>query len=370
MSGCPIKPRITELGVYEPGRPIEEVAREHGFGSADEVVKLASNENPLGPSPKAVAAMRRAARSMHLYPDGGSFYIRNELARRLDVAPGQIVMGQGSNELIVLLCHVFLEPGDELVCSERAFAIYRLAARLYQARAVEAPARDGFTHDLEAMRAAITPRTRLVIIGNPNNPTGTMVDPAELDRFIESVSPDVPVVVDEAYIELLPPERQPDILKHIRAGRNVFVLRTFSKTYGLAGLRLGYAVGPAAGIDALNRVRQPFNVSAMAQAAALAALDDERHVARIRRLTASGLRRLGRECRRRGLEFVPSAANFMLIRTGQGRAMFQRLMRHGIIVRPMDGYGLPEYIRVSVGTRKELDRFWTAFDRVLSELQP
>lgn len=367
MSALRIPPRIAGLATYEPGRPIEEVAREHGFANADDVIKLASNENPLGPSRKAVAAMRRAARSTHLYPDGGSFYIRNALARRLNLAPEQIIMGQGSNELIVLLCHIFLEPGDELVCSEHAFAIYRLAAHLYQARAVEAPMRDGFTHDLDAMRAAITPRTRLVMIGNPNNPTGTMVGGAELDRFIESVPPELPIVLDEAYIELIPPERQPDTLKHVRAGRSVFVLRTFSKTYGLAGLRLGYAAGPAEGIDALNRVRQPFNVSAMAQAAALAALEDERHVARTRRLTASGLRRLARECRRRGLEYVPSVANFMLIRTGNGRELFQRLMRQGVIVRPMDGYGLPEYIRVSVGTRKELDRFFAAYDKVKSE---
>ncbi len=367
MSASPINARIAELGVYEPGRPIEEVAREFGFGSADEIVKLASNENPLGPSPKAVAAMRRAARSMHLYPDGGSFYIRNALARRLAVPPEQVVMGQGSNELIVLLCHIFLEPGDELVISEHAFAIYRLAARLYQARVIEAPTRDGFTHDLDAMLAAITPRTRLVMIGNPNNPTGTMVDSAALDRFLEAVPPGLPVVVDEAYLELLPPDRQPDMLKHVRAGRYVFVLRTFSKTYGLAGIRIGYGIGPAEGIDAINRVRQPFNVSAMAQAAALAALEDERHVARIRRLTASGLRQLERECRRRKLEYVPSVANFMLIRVGPGREIFQRLMRHGVIVRPMDGYGLPEYIRVSVGTRKELDRFWVALDQVLAE---
>ncbi len=367
MSALRIPPRISGLTTYEPGRPIEEVAREHGFASADDVVKLASNENPLGPSRKAVAAMRRAARSMHLYPDGGSFYIRNALARRLNLAPEQIAMGQGSNELIVLLCHVFLEPGDELVCSERAFAIYHIAARLYQGHAVEAPMRGGFTHDLDAMRAAITPRTRMVIIGNPNNPTGTMVGQAELDRFIESLPPGLPVVVDEAYIELVPPERQPDMLKHIRAGRSVFVLRTFSKAYGLAGLRLGYAAGPAAGMDALNRVRQPFNVSAMAQAAALAALEDERHVERTRRLTSSGLRRIARECRHRGLEVVPSVANFMLIRTGRGREIFHRLMRQGVIVRPMDGYGLPEYIRVSVGTRKELDRFFAAYDTVKSE---
>jgi histidinol-phosphate aminotransferase len=353
---------IEELAVYEPGRPMDEVAREYGFASEADIVKLASNENPLGPSPKARAAMRKAAAEMHRYPDGGSYYLRRALAERLGLEPDRIVLGEGSNEMIVLLCHIFLQPGDEVVCSACAFAIYPLAARLYRARSVETPMR-GFTHDLDAMRAAIGPRTRLVFIGNPNNPTGTMVGADELDRFIAAAPPELPVVIDEAYIELLPPERRPDTLRHVREGRSVFVLRTFSKAYGLAGLRLGYALGPASGIAALNRVRQPFNVSAIAQAAALAALDDEAHVARAIRVTASGLRLLERGCRARGLEYVPSAANFMLIRTGRGREVFQALLRRGVIVRPMDGYGLPEYIRVSVGTRAELERFWTAWDQ-------
>ena len=347
-----IKPWIHELGVYEPGRPIEEVAREFGFASAEEIIKLASNENALGPSKLAIRAMKDAARTMHLYPDGGSFYLRQALAAKLAVQPGQIMMGHGSNELLQLLGHLFLEPGTNIVMAECAFAVYRLVAKLYQAAVVAVPMR-ALTHDLDAMLAAITPQTRLLFISNPNNPTGTRVSAEELDRCMARVPAHVTVVLDEAYIELLPAAEQPDTLRYVREGRRVFVLRTFSKTYGLAGLRIGYAVAPEAGIAALNRVRQPFNVNAMAQAAALAALGDEGHVRRTQRMVRSGLRQLERGCRALGLEYVPSVANFMLVKVGAGRRLFEELQKRRVIVRPMDGYGLPEYVRVSVGTRRE-----------------
>jgi histidinol-phosphate aminotransferase len=361
-----IKPWVNQLSVYEPGRPIEEVAREFGIERPEEIVKLASNENALGPSPRAVRAMREAAGRMHLYPDGGSYHLRRALARRLDVSPDQIAPGHGSNEILALLGHVFLHAGTNIVMADRAFAVYRLVAALYQADVVAVPMRD-FTHDLDAMAAAIGPATRLVFVGNPNNPTGTMVDGPAIDRFMARVPDDVAVVFDEAYVELLPPERQPDTLRYVREGRSVFVLRTFSKTYGLAGLRVGYAVARADAIAALNRVRQPFNVNAMAQAAALAALEDEAHVERTRRMVARGLRQLERAFDGMGLERVPSVANFILVKTGSGRAVFEALQRRGVIVRPMDAYGLPDHVRVSVGTARENRRFLEALRAVRAE---
>lgn len=364
-----IKEWVKALAVYEPGRPIEEVAREHGFASADEIIKLASNENSLGPSRKAVKAIKDAARAAHLYPDGGSFYIRQALSKRLNLPPECLMMGHGSNEIIALLGQVLLDPGTTLVMADRAFAIYVLVAALSQAEAVRVPMR-AYTHDLDAMLAAIDSRTRLVFVANPNNPTGTMVGGAAIDRFMERVPQDVTVVFDEAYIELLPPELQPDTLRYVREGRNVFVLRTFSKTYGLAGLRIGYAAAPREGIAALDKVRQPFNVNSIAQAAALAALDDDAHVSRTRRMVAAGLRQLERSLEAMGLEYVPSVANFMLVRVGRGREMFEALQRKRVIVRPMDGYGLPEFIRVSVGTRQENDVFIARLREALAERGP
>ncbi len=348
----PIPDRVRRLAVYEPGRPIEEVARQFGVSSADEIVKLASNENALGPSPRALRAIREAARRVHVYPDGGSFYLRDALARRFGVPSSCVAVGHGSNELIALLAHAFLEPGDSIVMSECAFIVYRLVADLFGARTIATPMR-GWTHDLDAMAAAIEPRTKMVFVANPNNPTGTMVGAAEIERLVRRARPDVLLVLDEAYIELLPPERAPDTIRYVREGRPVVVLRTFSKTYGLAGLRVGYAIAPAEVVEALNRVRQPFNVNSIAQAAALAALEDEAHVERTRRMVAAGLQQWERGCRRLGLETVPSVANFLLVKVGAGRAVFEALQRRRVIVRPMDGYGLPEYVRVTVGTRRE-----------------
>ena len=359
-------PWVRSLAVYEPGRPIEEVARELGFADAEEIIKLASNENAIGPSPKAVAAMRRVVRQMHLYPDGGAFYLRRALAAKLGVEPDQIMVGHGSNEILALLGQAFLGPDSEIVMAQGAFVVYRLVADACRARTRAVPMQH-FTHDLDAMLAAITPQTKLVFIANPNNPTGTIVESAALERFMENVPAHVAVVLDEAYIELLPPERQPDTLRYVREGRHVFVLRTFSKTYGLAGLRVGYAVGPRAGIDLLNKVRQPFNVNAMALAAAEAALADDAHVARTRRMVSTGLRQLERGCQQLGLEFVPSVVNFMLVKVGRGRDVCKALEREKVIVRPVDGYGLPEYIRVTVGTRAENARFLKALGKVMKE---
>lgn len=363
------KPWIRGLGIYEPGRPIEEVARELGFEEVNDIIKLASNENALGPSPLAQRAMKKAAGSMHLYPDGGSFYLRQKLAKRLGVDMEQLLVTHGSNEALVFLGHVFLEKGTSIVMADRAFVVYRLVAASFQAEIIDVPMKD-FTHDLEALRAAIRADTKIVFISNPNNPTGTMVDGVAIDRFMRQVPDHVVVVLDEAYMELLPEEDQPDSLRYVREGRNVFVLRTFSKTYGLAGLRVGYAVAPREGIELFNRVRQPFNVNAMGQAAALAALDDEAYVARTRRMVQRGLKQLAAGFRKMGLEYVPSVANFMLVRTGRGREVCEALQRRKVIVRPMDPYGLPEHVRITVGTRQQNEMLLRAMAEVLGRSFP
>lgn len=360
------KPWVNALAIYQPGKPIEEVARELGLGDPASILKLASNENSLGPSPRALAAMTQVAARMHIYPDGDSFYLRSALAKKLGVSRDEIFLGHGSNEILALLAHVYLGPGVSAVMSEQAFVVYKLVAALYQAEAIEVPMRD-FTHDLGAMLAAIRPDTRLVFVANPNNPTGTLVPAPELYRFLEKLPDHVVAVLDEAYIELLPPRLQPDTLRFVRDRKNVFVLRTFSKAHGLAGLRIGYAVAPPEGVALLNRVRQPFNVNAMAQAAAMAALEDDAHIAKTRSLVEDGLNQLSQGLAEIGVGYVPSSANFLLVRVGKGREYFEALLRQRVIVRPVDNYGLPEYIRVTVGTREENRRFLEALAIVLGK---
>lgn len=343
---------ICDVPVYEPGRPIEEVARELGLNPR-RVIKLASNENALGPSPKAVAAMRRALKTSHLYPDGGGFYLRQALAKKLGVAMDNIILGCGSNEIIEFLYHTFITPGDEVVAGDRAFVIYSIMAKMFQAKCIAVPFRDLHTHDLDAKREAITARTKLVFIANPNNPSGTRVSNAALERFIRSLPAHVVCVLDEAYIEYLddPPLSLQWALRH-----NVVVLRTFSKIVGLAGLRIGYGVAQKDCIALMHRVRQPFNVNAIALAGALGALSDPEHIRNTKRMTKQGLRYLYREFERLKLEYVPSSANFVLVRVGNGSAVFDGLQRRGVIVRPMGGYRLPEWIRVTVGLPKENQR--------------
>lgn len=351
-----LKPRqgIDDLMVYEPGRPLEEVAREQGL-QPDTLIKLASNENNLGPSPKAIQAMREAAPLMHLYPDGGNFYLRKALAQKLGITPDMLIFGNGSNELIEFLGHVFLQPGNNLVMSQSAFIIYKLMADSFGAETRMAPMQH-FTHDLDAMRALVDAQTRLVFVANPNNPTGTRVDADALKSFIDALPAHVLPVLDEAYVELLAPADQPNSLDWVKSGRPLILLRTFSKTYGLAGIRLGYGVAQPELIQWLGKFRQPFNVNAMAQAAALAAIDDDAHVEDTRRCIEEGLTYFENACAALGLETVPSCANFLLIKTGEGRKMFQALQRRGVIARPMDGYGLPDWLRISVGLPHENHR--------------
>ena len=343
---------VCDVPVYEPGRPIEEVAREMGLDPRT-IIKLASNENPLGPSPKAVVAMRKALATAHLYPDGGGFYLRKALAKKLGVHIDNIVLGTGSNEIIEFLYHAFVSPGDEVVAGDRAFVIYSIMAKMFQARCVEVPFR-GHTHDLKAMLAAITPKTKLVFVANPNNPTGTRVTDAELDDFIRRLPPHVIAVLDEAYIEFL--DDPPASIKYAME-RNVIVLRTFSKIVGLAGLRIGYGVAQKECIALLQRVRQPFNTNAIAQAGALAALGDAAHIRKTKTLTRRGLAYLEKEFKKLKLEYVPSCANFVLVNVGDGDEVFRALQRGGVIVRPMRGYKMPAWVRVTVGTMPENRRF-------------
>lgn len=354
-------PHISSLPIYEPGRPIEEVARDLGLDSTS-IIKLASNENPLGPSPKAIAAMRKVAAHAHIYPDGNGFLLRKAIARKHGLDIEQVVLGNGSNEIIEFLGHAYLAPGDEMVISQYAFAVYEIVGRLFQAKIIETPARD-YGHDLEVMRRVITPKTRIVFVVNPNNPTGTMVSPRELHGFIRRVPDRTLVVVDEAYHEFLP--KAMDTSRLIADHSNLVVMRTFSKAQGLAGLRIGYGLASTEVTAALQKVRQPFQANSMAQTAALAALGDGQHIHKTVRTIETGRAFLESEFRVRKLDYVPSCANFILVNVGNGQRFFDRLMRRGVIVRPMQGYRLPAWIRVTVGTLSENKRFLKALDEVL-----
>lgn len=357
-------PHLQNLVSYEPGKPVEDLARELGIAPAD-ILKLASNENPLGPSPKALDAIRGALERVHFYPDGGGYYLRAALAELHGVQRENIVLGNGSNEIIEFLGHAFLQPGDEIVTTDHAFAVYRLMAQLFGAVAVEAPELPGLRHDLAAMAAAITPRTRQIYVANPNNPTGTIVSAEEIEALMAVVPERVVVVFDEAYHEFL--DHPPDTLRYVREGRNVVILRTFSKIQGLANLRVGYGIAPAGMTAILEKTRQPFNVNGLAQAGALAALGDTAHMARTKAVTDEGRALLEATFAALGLEYIPSYANFVLVRVGDAKAVFEALLRQGIIVRAMGSYKLPEWIRVSVGTRPECERFLRALEGVLGD---
>lgn len=353
---------VCDLVAYEPGKPIEETARELGLDPS-QIVKVASNENPLGPSPAAKAAMREALENAHIYPDGGGYRLRSAIAEKHGLNIENVVLGNGSNEIIELLCHTFLNRDSELIAAEHAFVVYKLMATLFGAKYVEV-ADPGFIHDLDAMAGAITENTRLVFIANPNNPTGTMVDQAAIDRFMDRLPEHVIAVFDEAYFEF--PDSPPDALRYVREGRNVCVLRTFSKIHGLAGLRVGYGMAPPHLAGLLQKARQPFNVNAIAQAGALSALADETHIAATRKINTAGLAFYEDAFRTRGLEFVTSHANFLLVRTSEGDRVFRDMLKQGVIVRAMSGYKLPDWIRISVGTDTENRRCLEVLDSVLA----
>ncbi len=349
-------PQLRDLVSYEPGKPVEDLARELGI-EPGKIIKLASNENPLGPSPKARQAMIETLERAHFYPDGGGYYLREAIAEKLGLSMANVILGCGSNEIIEFIGHAYLQPGDEIVVAKHSFAVYRLMAQLFGAKVIDVPD-PNFVHDLDAMRAAITPRTKEIFIANPNNPTGTMVFQHDIDRFMERVPEHVMVVFDEAYYEFL--DEPPDVLKFVRAGRNVVVLRTFSKIQGLANLRIGYGLAAPEIIEILQKARQPFNANGIAQAGALAGLRDTAHMEETRRVTKEGRNFLQSEFLDMGLEYVPSHANFVLVRVGDGKGVFEALLRRGIIVRAMGSYALPEWVRVSVGTMPQNEAFIAA----------
>lgn len=343
---------------------------------AEDIIKLASNENPLGPSRLALGAMRKALAQVNLYPDGNAFYLKEKLAAKLQVSPANLILGNGSNEVIELLGHALLprqeqspEPAVEVVVSQYCFAVYPIVTALFGAELVTVPAKN-YGHDLEAMLAAITPRTRIIFVANPNNPTGTRVSSEALARFVEAVPERVVIAIDEAYLEFL--QDPPDLLPVLREGLkpNLILMRTFSKIYGLAGVRLGYGIGNPEFIAELEKVRQPFNINSVAQAGALAALEDTGHAEKTRRINSRGLKLYARTFRKMDLDFVPSSANFILVRVGEGQRVFDQMQKLGVIVRPMAGYQLPDWIRISVGTPKENRRCLEALQKVLTPSTP
>jgi histidinol-phosphate aminotransferase len=363
----PINPNLKNLPVYQPGRPIEEVARELGL-PADGIIKVASNENPFGPSPLAVAAMQKALAGVNLYPDGNAFYLKQKLAAKLGVEPANLVLGNGSNEIIEFVGHALLEGRGtstaDVVVSQFCFAVYPIVTKLFGANLITVPAKN-YGHDLPAILHAITPHTRIVFMANPNNPTGTLAPREEVIQFVNDVSDDVLLVMDEAYIEFL---NDPlDLVSLVRLGtrKNLILMRTFSKIYGLAGLRIGYGIANSEFIAVLEKIRQPFNINLLAQTAALAALDDAGHVRKTRQNNFAGLEFFQRAFRDLKLEFVPSHANFILVRVGNGQRVFEAMQKQGVIVRPMGGYQLPEWIRISIGTPKENQRCFEALKTVL-----
>jgi len=355
---------VQRLSPYIPGKPIDELAREYGLDPND-IVKLASNENPRGPSARVRDAIAAAAAGITRYPDGNGFALKNALAARFDVTPEHIVLGNGSNDILELATQAFLRPGDEAVYSQHAFAVYPLATQARGGVGVSVAAR-ALGHDLSAMRAAITPRTRIIFVANPNNPTGTWIEPAVLRAFIASVPSEILVVLDEAYNEYLRQDQQSDSAAWLPQHPHLLVSRTFSKAYGLAGLRVGYGLGDPTVCAMLNRVRQPFNVNSVAQAAALAALADVEYVAESAQINHAGLDQLTCGLAAMGVAYVPSHANFLLVHVGAAGAIYDALLRQGVIVRPVANYGLPEHLRVSVGLPAENQRFLDALKVALA----
>ncbi|HVK55622.1 MAG TPA: histidinol-phosphate transaminase [Burkholderiales bacterium] len=352
---------IREIAPYQPGKPISELERELGVTN---IVKLASNENPLGMSPRALNAIDVALREIYLYPDGNGYELKSALCRKFGMEMNQLVLGNGSNDVLELAARSFLTPGLSAVFSQHAFAVYPLATRAVGARCIEVPAKD-FGHDLDAMLAAIDPTTRLVFIANPNNPTGTFIEASAVEAFLANVPANVLVILDEAYTEYLPPDMRVDSFAWVKRFPNLIVTHTFSKAYGLAGLRVGFAVANPGVADMMNRVRQPFNVNSLALAAATAALDDEDFLIRSYALNQAGLVQLTRGFKRLGLEYIPSCGNFVCVKVGAAADIYQKLLRAGVIVRPVASYGMPEYLRVTTGLHDQNEKFVTALEEAL-----
>ena len=355
----PVSENIKSISPYVPGKPIEELERELGISGS---IKLASNENPLGPSPKAVNAVRKALEGLNRYPDGSGFYLSQALAKNLGVDLNQVILGNGSNELIELAVRTFVQPGEEVVSADPSFVVYRMITQAAGGTNVVIPCKE-MRHDLDAMAERITPRTRIVFIANPNNPTGTMNTKAEMDRFMDRVPDHVLVAVDEAYYEYVESPDYPRMYDYVKAGANVIILRTFSKIYGLAGLRIGYGITKPEIADLMNKVRQPFNTNTLAQTAALAALADRKHVEKTVTLNNEGKQLLYREFERLGISYVPTETNFILFETRlDSKELYGGLLKAGVIIRPMG----PKRLRVTIGLPEENKRFIAELDAILA----
>jgi len=351
---------VAELRPYVPGKPIEELQRQYGVR---DVIKLASNENPLGPSKVALAAVAQSAKEMTRYPDGNGYALKIALAEKVQLAPEQITLGNGSNDVLELVARAFAGAGDEVVYSEHAFAVYPIVTKAIGATGITAAAKD-YGHDLTAIINVITPRTKLVFIANPNNPTGTWIEPRDIKAFLEKVPEKVLVVLDEAYVEYL--EQQENTVAWLQDFHNLIITRTFSKAYGLAGLRIGYALSHPEVADLLNRVRQPFNANSLAQAAAVAALGDENYLQQARETNAAGMKQLIAGFDKLNLKYIPSKGNFITVSVHRNAAeVFDDLLYEGVIVRPVANYGLPQHLRVSIGLPHENQRFLEALSKVL-----
>ena len=355
---------IKDIIPYEPGKPISEVQREYGL---TDVIKLASNENPLGPSPKAMQAVREALNDVNRYPDGGCYHLKQKLSERLNVSPSQLVIGNGSVELVELVTEAFVGEGDEVVIGRQAFFKYRIAVQIMNGVIVWAEM-PNLTHNADEMLSKVTDRTKVLFIANPNNPTGTLILKDQVALLMDRLPDHVVVVFDEAYYDYRDPAIYPETLPYVLEGRNVIIFRSLSKSYGLAGLRVGYAITTEPLARAMNGVREAFNISSLAQIAAAAALDDEEFLQKGLRLNKEGKQYFYRELERIGLEYVKSAANFILIKVPvPGRELFRELLKKGVVVRPVDGYDLPDYIRVSIGLPEENERFFAELEDILSE---
>jgi len=362
---CDLAPaHIREIAPYVPGKPIEETARELGLDPAA-IVKLASNENPLGPSPRALEAIRRDLDTLNYYPDGSGFELKKVISRRFKVTPEQLILGNGSNDVLELVARTFLTPGDSAVYSKHAFMVYPLVVQAVGARGIEVPAR-GYGNDLDAMAQAIEPNTKVVFLANPNNPTGTFAPWPEVRRFVERIARHVIVVIDEAYGEYLAPELRADTLRWIESHPNLIISRTLSKAYGLAGLRVGFGVGHPELIALMNRVRQPFNVNQLALSAASAALEDFDFLERSYRVNRDGLAQLAEGFKRLELEWIPSFGNFICVKLADAPGVYQFLLKRGIIVRPVAGYAMPEHLRVTVGLPEQNAAFLAGLEAALA----
>jgi histidinol-phosphate aminotransferase len=361
-----VAPHIDTLVPYPPGKPLEELEREYGISGS---IKLASNENAWGPSPKAVEAMKEAMQNLHRYPDGSCYYLARSLSEKLGVEPEEIVFGNGSNEIIGLLIAAFLQPGEEVITSHPTFLMYQKLVQVQGGINTVVELTEDMHHDLKAILGAVSPKTRMIFLDNPNNPTGTIINKDAFASFMEQLPDEVIVVLDEAYVDFVAPELRIDALAHIREGKPVAALRTFSKAYGLSGLRLGYGIMSGEMAGYLNRVRQPFNVNSLAQVGGVAALSDEEHYRMTLQKSREGIAWLSKEVEKLGCRPMETHTNFFLIDVnGDGKKLYEHMLHQGVIVRPMEAYGFPNYIRITAGRSDENQRFVKALGKSLNEL--